>query len=181
MPARLLGCAPGRRRSVAPALPLRGRPPSVGAREDILDVVVDQHYVKIPAMASSPVVLGQFRVNLPLDPVGRLLLAQEDEVVELDGMVAISIGWQPNGNFSGYGQPLDYTAVIVMRDTNDHKDSPFQIDFGQHAVPGVRKRWQGDAESEHPQSAIYLKRPLPRGELFPNGLVCLESSRDWLD
>ena len=39
------------------------------------------------------VVLGQFRVNLPLDPVGRLLLAQEDEMVELRGVVAISIGW----------------------------------------------------------------------------------------
>jgi hypothetical protein len=47
--------------------------------------------VKIPALLS--IVLGQFRVNLPLDPVGCFLLAQEDEVVELGGMVAISIGW----------------------------------------------------------------------------------------
>jgi hypothetical protein len=33
---------------------------------------------------------GQFRIGFPPKPVGRLLLAQEDEVVELGGMVAIS-------------------------------------------------------------------------------------------
>jgi hypothetical protein len=74
-----------------PSTPLRGRPPSIGTGEDVLDVVVNQHNVKIPALLT--VMLGQFRINLPLDSVGRLLLAQEDEVVELRGMVAISIGW----------------------------------------------------------------------------------------
>jgi hypothetical protein len=33
---------------------------------------------------------GQFRIGFPPKPVGRLLLAQEDEVVELGRMVAIS-------------------------------------------------------------------------------------------
>jgi hypothetical protein len=33
---------------------------------------------------------GQLRIGFPLNPVGRFLLAQEDEVVELGGMVAIS-------------------------------------------------------------------------------------------
>jgi hypothetical protein len=80
--------------------------------------------VKIPALLT--VVLGQFRVDFPLDPIGRLLFAQEDEVVELGGMVAISIGWQPDRNLCGYGQPLDYAAVIVMRNTYDHVDSSFQ-------------------------------------------------------
>jgi hypothetical protein len=36
---------------------------------------------------------GQLGVGFPLNAVGRLLLAQEEEVVELGGMVAISIGW----------------------------------------------------------------------------------------
>jgi len=66
---------------------------------------------------------GQLRIGFPLNPVGRLLLAQEDEVVELGGMVAISIGWQADGDFGGYGQPLDDTAVLVVRDTNNHGDS----------------------------------------------------------
>jgi hypothetical protein len=66
---------------------------------------------------------GQLRIGFPLDPIGRLLLAQEDEVVELGGMVAISIGWQPDGDLGGYGQPLDDTAVLVMRYSNDHGDS----------------------------------------------------------
>jgi hypothetical protein len=77
--------------------------------------------VKIPALLT--VVLGQFRVNLPLDPVGRLLLAEEDEVVELRRVVAISIGWQPDRDLCGYGQPLDYTAVIVVGNTDDHVNS----------------------------------------------------------
>jgi hypothetical protein len=38
------------------------------------------------------VVLGQFRIDFPSNPVGRLLLPQENEVVELGGMVAIAIG-----------------------------------------------------------------------------------------
>ena len=158
LPSRLLRRASGRRRSVAPALSLRGRPPSVGAGKDILDIVVDQHDVKVPALLS--VVLGQFRVNLPLDPVGRLLLAQEDEVVELRGMVAISVGWQPDGDLGGYGQPLDNTAVIIVCNTNDHKDSPFQIDFGQHVVPAGQKRRQGYANSGHVNSASYWNKAL---------------------
>ena len=44
-------------------------------------------------------------------------------MVELGGMVAISIGWQPDGNLGGYGQPLDDTAVLVVRDANNHGDS----------------------------------------------------------
>ena len=44
-------------------------------------------------------------------------------MVELGGMVAISIGWQPDGDLGGNGQPLDDTAVLVMRDANDHKES----------------------------------------------------------
>jgi hypothetical protein len=47
--------------------------------------------VEFAALAS--VVLGQFRIDFPPNPIGRLLLPQEDEVVELGGMVAISIGW----------------------------------------------------------------------------------------
>jgi hypothetical protein len=47
--------------------------------------------VEFAALVS--VVLGQFRIDFPPNPVGRLLLAQEDEVIELGGMVAISIGW----------------------------------------------------------------------------------------
>jgi len=39
------------------------------------------------------VVLGEFRIDFPSNPVGRLPLAQEDEMIELGGMVAISIGW----------------------------------------------------------------------------------------
>jgi hypothetical protein len=156
--ARFLSRAPGSRDAVTPAFPLSGRPPSVGAGEDVLDIVVDQHNVKIPALLT--VVLGQFRVNLPLDPVGRLLLAQEDEVVELGGMVAISIGWQPDRNLCGYGQSLDNAAVIVVRDTNDHKDSPFQIDFGQHVVLAGQKRRQGYANSGHVNSASYWNKAL---------------------
>ena len=71
------------------------------------------------------VMLGQFRIDFPPDPIGRLLLAQENKVVELGGMVAISIGWQPDGDFGGYGQPLDDAAVLVVRDTNDHGNSSF--------------------------------------------------------
>jgi hypothetical protein len=31
-------------------------------------------------------------------------------------MVAISIRWKPDGDFRGKGQPLDETAILVMRD-----------------------------------------------------------------
>src|SRR5207249_6598141 len=89
LPGRLLSRATSGRGSVTPALPLRGRPPGVGAGEDVLDVVVDQHDVELAALV--PVVLREFRVGLPLDAAGCLLLAQEDEVVELGGMVAISV------------------------------------------------------------------------------------------
>jgi hypothetical protein len=95
--------------TVTPALPFGGRPPSVGAGKDVLDVIVDQHNVVFAALVS--VMLGQFRIDFPPKPVGRLLLAQEDEVVELGRMVAISIGRQPDGDLGGYGQPLDDTAV----------------------------------------------------------------------
>jgi hypothetical protein len=73
------------------AFPLGGRPPGVGAGEDVLDVVVNQHNVQFAALLA--IMPGQLRIGFPLNPVGRLLLAQEDEVVELGGMVAISIGW----------------------------------------------------------------------------------------
>src|SRR5207244_13164076 len=120
LPGRPLSRAPGGRGSVAPALPLRGRPPSVRTGENILDVVVDQHDVKLAALL--PVVLGEFRVGLPLDAAGCLLLPQEDEVVELGGMVAVSVGRQADGDLGGYGQPLDDAAVGVVSDTNDHLD-----------------------------------------------------------
>jgi hypothetical protein len=114
--------------------------------------------VEFPALLS--VVLGQFRIDFPPNPVGRLLLAQENEVVELGGMVAISIGWQPDGDLGGYGQPLDDTAVLVVRDTNDHRDSPFQTGFGRHAVPAGEKRRQGDAKSGHFHAARYANKAL---------------------
>jgi hypothetical protein len=38
---------------------------------------------------------------------------------------SVSIGWQPDGDLGGYGQPLDDTAVLVVRDANDHDDSSF--------------------------------------------------------
>jgi len=40
-------------------------------------------------------------------------------------MVAISIGWQPDGDLGGNGQPLDDTAVLVMRYSNNHRDYSF--------------------------------------------------------
>src|SRR5271157_5647639 len=89
--ARLLRRAPGGRGAIAPALPLGGRPPSVKAGKDVLDVIVDQHNVEFAALAA--VVLGQFRIDFPPNSVGRFLFPQEDEVVELGGMVTISIGW----------------------------------------------------------------------------------------
>jgi len=70
---------------VTPALPLGGRPPSVGTGKDVLDVIVDPHNVKFAALLA--IMPGQLRIGFPPKPVGRLLLAQEDEVVELGGMV----------------------------------------------------------------------------------------------
>src|SRR5664279_2630567 len=40
-------------------------------------------------------------------------------------MVAISIGWQPDGDLGGNRQPLDDTAVLVVCYANDHGDSSF--------------------------------------------------------
>jgi len=54
-------------------------------------------------------------------------------VVELGRMAAISIGWQADGDFGGYGQPLNDTAVVVVRDTNDHE------------VPPWEALWEGDS------------------------------------
>jgi hypothetical protein len=79
--------------------------------------------VEFPALLA--IMPGQFRISFPPKPVGRVLFAQENEVVELGGMVAISIGWQPDGNLGGYGQPLDDTAIVVMQDTNDPANSSF--------------------------------------------------------
>jgi hypothetical protein len=73
--------------------------------------------------------LGQFRINFPPNSVGRLLLlAQENEVVELGGMVAIPIGRKPDGNLGGNGQPLDDAAVLVVRNTNNHGESSYRND-----------------------------------------------------
>ena len=44
-------------------------------------------------------------------------------MIELGGMIAISIGWQPDGHLRGNRQPLNNTAVLVVRDANDHKGS----------------------------------------------------------
>jgi hypothetical protein len=123
LPARPLSRAPGSSDTVTPTLALRGRPPSVGAGKDVFDVVVDQHNVEFAALLA--VVGSEVRVTFPLNPIGGLFLAQEHEVVELGGMVAISIGWQPDRDFGGYGQPLDDTAIVVMRNANDHGDSSF--------------------------------------------------------
>jgi len=81
-------------------------------------------------------------------------------VVELGGMIAISIGWQPDGDFGGYRQPLDDAAILVVRDTNDHRDSPFQTGFGPHAVSAGEKRRQGDAKSGHFHAARYANEAL---------------------
>ena len=88
--AAALLAAPGSSGTGAPALPLSGRPPSVGAGKDVLDVIVDQHNVEFAALLA--IMPGQLRIGFPLNPVGRLLLAQENEVIELGGMVAISGG-----------------------------------------------------------------------------------------
>jgi len=80
--------APGSSDTVTPALALGGRPPGIGTGEDVLDVVVDQHNVKFAALLA--IMPGQLGLGFPPKPVGRLLLAQKDEVVELAGMVAIS-------------------------------------------------------------------------------------------
>jgi hypothetical protein len=88
--------------------------------------------VEFAALVS--VVLGQFRIDFPPNPVGRLLAPQEDEVIELGGVVAISIGWQPDGDLGGNGQPLDDTAVLVMRNANDHGD--FSSSNGIRAAKG---------------------------------------------
>src|ERR1019366_3595241 len=66
--SRLLSRASGSIGTVTPALPLSGRPPSVGAGEDVLDVIVDQHNVKV--LAFFTIVLGQFRIDFPPNPVG---------------------------------------------------------------------------------------------------------------
>jgi hypothetical protein len=47
-------------------------------------------------------------------------------VVELGGVVTISIGRQADGDFCGHGQPLNDTAVVVVRDTNDRGIPPWK-------------------------------------------------------
>jgi hypothetical protein len=83
--------------------------------------------VKFTALLA--VMLSQFRIDFPPNPVGRPLLSQENEGVELIRMVTISIGWQADGDLGGNGQPLDDTAVLVMGNTNDHGNSPSQMRF----------------------------------------------------
>ena len=68
--------------------PLGGRPPGIGAGKDVFDVVVDQLDVQFAALLA--IMPGQLRIGFPPKPVGCLLLVQEDEVIELGGMVAIS-------------------------------------------------------------------------------------------
>ncbi|SPF37238.1 hypothetical protein SBA1_1740005 [Candidatus Sulfotelmatobacter kueseliae] len=46
-------------------------------------------------------------------------------MVELGGMAVISIGWQADRDFGRYGQPLNDTAIVVVRDANDHGNSSF--------------------------------------------------------
>jgi hypothetical protein len=87
---RLLSRASGSSGTVAQALPFSGGPPSVGRGEYILDVIVDQHNVKV--VAFFPVVVGQLWIDFPANPVVGLLLAQENEVVEFGGIVAVRIG-----------------------------------------------------------------------------------------
>ncbi len=54
--------------------------------------------------------LGQLGIGFPLNSVGRLLLAQENDVVELGGMVAISIGWQSSEDPVSKGLSLPHLA-----------------------------------------------------------------------
>ena len=54
--------------------------------------------------------LGQLGIGFPLNSVGRLLLAQENDVVELGGMVAISIGWQCSEDPVSKGLSLPHLA-----------------------------------------------------------------------
>jgi hypothetical protein len=129
--ARLLRRAPCGIDPITPALPFGGCPLGVGTGEYILDVIVDQHDVEFTALVS--VVLGQFRIDFPPNPVGCLFLSQEYEVVELGGMIAIPIGREPDGDLGGNGQPLDDTTVLVMRDANDHGDSSFFMEPGGQA------------------------------------------------
>ena len=56
------------------------------------------------------VMLGQLWTGFPLNSVGRLLLAQEDEVVELGGVVAISVGWQSSEDPVSKGLSLPHLA-----------------------------------------------------------------------
>jgi hypothetical protein len=54
--------------------------------------------------------LGQLWIGFPLNSVGRLLLAQENEVVELGGVVAISTGWQSSEDPVSKGLSLPHLA-----------------------------------------------------------------------
>ncbi len=40
-------------------------------------------------------------------------------MIELGRMVTISIGWQADGDLGGNRQPLDDTAVLVARNTDN--------------------------------------------------------------
>ena len=68
-------------------------------------------------------------------------------MVELGGMVAVAIGWEPDGDLGGYGQPLDDAAVLVVRDTNNHGGlPPFQIGFSRNNEREDHRQWQGCAD-----------------------------------
>ena len=66
----------------------------------------------------------------------------------------ISVGWQADGNLGGDGQPLDDTAVLVVRDTNDHGEPGFTlhgdsggIGTGRVAQTGHEQGRSGRAQS----------------------------------
>ena len=62
----------GGRGPVTPALPLGGRPPSIGTGKDVLDVVVHQHDVQFAALLA--IMPGQLRIGFPPKPLADFFL-----------------------------------------------------------------------------------------------------------
>jgi hypothetical protein len=106
--------------------------------------------VQLVALLS--VVLGQIRVNFPAHSVISLRFAKEDEVIELSRVVTISIRWQRDGDFCGYGQPLDDTAVMVVRDTDDH------------GIPPWKTLWRG-FQRRKTATTVFLGLPYARDDV----------------
>jgi hypothetical protein len=79
----------------------------------------------VKAAAVIAVMGHEFRIGFPFQSLLCFFLSQEDEVIELGGVVAVTVRGKPDGDLGENGQSLDGAAVRVVGNSDDHSENSF--------------------------------------------------------